>query len=119
MLFILLRTLSAQHYGVPPPTLYTRVPLLALIFPIPTLPATNASKRLHQFDHHHILGLLVAELSFEAEMERRAVRYIEGITVELIGQDRLRVITVGQVHALVVGHAFIVHIGAMEDGKLG
>jgi hypothetical protein len=31
----------------------------------------------------------------------------------------LRVITVGQVHALVVGHAFIVHIGAMEDGKLG
>mgnify|MGYP003694082237 CR=1 FL=1 len=61
-----------------------RVPLVALILPIPALSVTDAGKRLHQFDHHHILGLLVAELPFEAETERRrAVRHIEGIAVEL------------------------------------
>src|SRR6266852_9249746 len=50
------------------------VPLVALILPIPALSVTDAGKRLHQFDHQHILGLLVAELPFEAETERRAVR---------------------------------------------
>src|SRR5207244_8564808 len=95
------------------------VPLVALILPIPALSAADVAKRLHQFDHHHILGLLVAELPFEAETERRAVRYIEGIAVELVRQNRLRVIAVGQGHALVVGYAFIVHIGAMEDDELG
>jgi RNA polymerase sigma-70 factor (ECF subfamily) len=59
-----------------------------LILLIPTHPTADAGKRLHQFDHHHILGLLVAELPFEAESKRRAVRNVQRGAIQLIGQDR-------------------------------
>ena len=54
--------------------LNTRVPFVTLIvLPIPALSAGSAREGLHQFDHDHLLGLLVAELLFEAESNRGAM----------------------------------------------
>ena len=40
--------------------LNARVPFVPLIvLPIPALPAGDSGQGLHQFDHHHILSLLV------------------------------------------------------------
>ena len=51
-----------------------------MIFPIPTLPATDVGKRVDQFDPPHVPGVLVAELPLEAETERRAVWYTPGLS---------------------------------------
>ena len=60
--------------------------------------------------------MLVAELPFDTQAKRGAVRNTERLAVEVVGQDRLRVEAVNQVDALVihVGAAAIV-VSAMHD----
>ena len=77
--------------------LNARVPLVPLIIlPIPALPTGGPGQGLDQFDHHHILSLLIAELLFKAEPKRRAMGDVQRGAIQLVGQDRLRVIAVGQ-----------------------
>src|SRR3990167_8730657 len=82
--------------------LYSRIPLISLVFPIATPSSSNIGEGFHQFDVLHILRLLVAELAFEAQTKRRAVRYVERPAVQVIGQDRLGVKAIGDDHTLVV-----------------
>ena len=73
--------------------LNARVPFAPLIvLPIPALPAGGAGQCLHQFDHHHILSLLIAELLFKAESNRSAMGNVQWGAIQLVDQDRLRVI---------------------------
>jgi hypothetical protein len=55
----------------------------------------------HRLDAH-IFGVLVAELAFDPQPERRAMRHGQGRAVHLVGQDGLRMVGVDQVDALVV-----------------
>jgi hypothetical protein len=78
------------------------VPLVALVFPVAALAATDVGQAGHQLDRADVFGLLVAELALDAAAQRRAVADRQGLVVELVGQDRLRVVGVVELDALVM-----------------
>src|SRR4029453_12764036 len=93
------------------------VPLVAVVLPVAAFAATDTREAVDELDHVHILGVFVAELSFDAQPQRRAVLYREVAAIEPERENRLRMVGVVHVDALVVILASIsVHrIGAMED----
>src|SRR3569833_566988 len=79
----------------------SRVPLVALVFPVAAVAAVQLRKALHRLDAHHVVRMLVAELARDAQAHGRTVRNRQRLVVQLVGQQRLFVERVVEVDALV------------------
>src|SRR5208337_2100068 len=79
-----------------------RVPFVAAVLPKAAASAPETGETVDGLDLHHILGHLVAELTFDPKPERRAVLDLERRIVHLVGEDRLRVKRVDKVDRLVI-----------------
>src|SRR5213078_1817834 len=78
------------------------VPLVALVLPVAALAAADAGEALDQLDGADVLRLLVAELALDAAAQGRAIAHRQRLVVELVGEDRLHLVRVVEVDALVV-----------------
>ncbi len=66
-----------------------RVPSVTLVFPIAALALADPRKAVDRLDAHDELGVLVAELPFDAQTNRRAMADFQRLVVERVGQDGL------------------------------
>ena len=97
----------------------TGVPLVAVVFPVATLAAGDLVEARDELDAHDVLRVLVAELAFDAQADRRAILHGKRLVVQLVRQDRLRVISIIHVDAFVVRARTVGfhRVGAMEDDE--
>ena len=95
--------------------LYAGIPIVAdLIFPKATFAAGNLCKTCHSFDPHDVFGLLVAQLPLDPQAKGGTVADGQGLVVHAVSQDRLRVESVHQVDAFVIGLTAEI-VGAVHD----
>src|SRR5438309_5054346 len=93
----------------------SRVPFVALVFPIPSFAAGDGLEALDELDPHDVFSVLVAELSLDPQTDRRAVRHREGFIVQLVGEDGLGMIGVIKVNAFIIGVSVFVRVSAVKD----
>ena len=85
-------------------TLNPRIPfVVCIILPIAALAAMEACQAGDGLDALDVLGLFVAELPLDPEAQRRSVGHREQMPVHSPSDDRLRVKSVDEVDALVIG----------------
>lgn len=76
------------------------------ILPIAAFSFADPPQAVDSLDTHYILFcLLVSELPYDPGPERRAVAGAEKLIVHALGEDRLRVIGVLKIDALIIGRA--------------
>src|SRR2546422_56585 len=93
----------------------SRVPFVALVFPIPSFAAGDGLEALDEPDPHDVFSVLVAELSLDPQTDRRAVRHRKGFIVQLVGEDGLGMIGVIKVNAFIIGVSVFVRVSAVKD----
>src|SRR6187549_4108672 len=83
-----------------------RVPLVPAIFPEPALASGDVRELFDELHSHQVFRVLVAQLPFDSQAQRRAVLDGQVGAVQLISQNRLRMIGVVEIDALVVKNVF-------------
>src|SRR5688500_648376 len=76
--------------------------MVAAVLPISAAPTAYSRQAGNGFDSGQVLGMLVAELAFDPQPQRRTVTDRERLTVQAIGDDRLWMKRIDQVDALVI-----------------
>jgi hypothetical protein len=67
-----------------------RIAFIALIFPVLTIATANTFEVGDELNSHDVLSHLVPQLALNADPDRRAVLDGKRFAVQLIGQNRLR-----------------------------
>jgi hypothetical protein len=78
------------------------VPFIAAVFPKTAAPSAYCIKALDRFDAHDIFRHFVAGLTFHPQAKRRAMFDRERRVVEVVGEDRLRMIGIEEVDGLII-----------------
>src|SRR5262245_17137426 len=75
------------------------VPLVTVVLPVAALASCDVREAFDEFDAQQVLRVLVAELALDAQAQRRAVLDRQGLPVQSVGEDRLRVVGILHVDA--------------------
>src|SRR5262249_30997656 len=98
-----------------------RVPFIAAIFPKSAPAASKTVEAVRNLDTHQILCVLVAELAFDAQPQRRAMTDRERRVVKAMRQNGLWVESIDQIDAFVIlpgaVKRLLKRVGALEDDK--
>src|SRR5882672_11656414 len=65
----------------------SRVPGIAKVFPIAALAPTKRRETLDRLDPHDVFRHFVAELTFDTQPQRRAMRNVQRLVIHIVGQD--------------------------------
>jgi len=97
------------------------IPLVAAIFPEPTLSAPDLVEPAGHLDAHHIFCVLVAELAFDPQPQGGAMANGEQGIVETVRKNGLRMESVDQIDAFIIlsgaVERLLKNVGAMEDNE--
>ncbi len=63
----------------------SRVPGIAKVFPIAALAPTKRRETLDRLDPHDVFRHLVAELTFDTQPQRRAMRNVQRLVIHIVG----------------------------------
>ena len=63
----------------------SRVPGIAKVFPIAALAPTKRCETLDRLDPHDVFCHLVAELTFDTQPQRRAMRNVQRLVIHIVG----------------------------------
>src|SRR5689334_19730854 len=74
-----------------------RIPLVTLVLPVAAGAAADTVQALDDGEKHQVLGLLVAELAFDAQAQRGAVLDRQRFVFERVSEDGLRMGGLGQI----------------------
>src|SRR5262245_12702285 len=78
------------------------IPLIAAVLPESAFAAANAIEAVDRLDARDELGVLVADVTFDPQTQRRAVLYRQRTAVHFMGENGLGVEGIEQVDAFVV-----------------
>lgn len=77
-------------------------PLIAALSPVAAPATAKMGEALDQFDRVDVFRHLVAQLTFHPNPQRRAIGDGQGRAVEAVSHDRLRMVGIDHVNALVI-----------------